>query len=75
MEVEKRAAAVRVSLDMSPEANELLESLASAHGTTKSQVLRRAVALSHIASEAQARGNRVAVIDQDKKVVSELVGL
>lgn len=75
MDIKKRAAAVRVSLDMSPEANDLLESLASAHGTTKSQVLRRAVALYHVASEAQARGNRVAVIDQDKKVVSELVGL
>ncbi|WP_295994980.1 ribbon-helix-helix protein, CopG family [Rugamonas sp.] len=75
MNTKKRSAAVRVSLDMSPEANDLLENLASAHGTTKSQILRRAVALYHVASEAKARGNRIAVIDQDKKVVTEVVGL
>lgn len=67
MDSKKRALAVRVSLDMSPEANDLLDSLASAHGTTKSQILRRAVALYHVASEAKASGNRIAVIDQEKK--------
>lgn len=75
MDTQKRAMTVRVSLDMSPEANDLLESLALAHGTTKSQILRRAVALYHVASEAKALGNRVAVIDKDKKLVSEIVGL
>jgi hypothetical protein len=75
MNAKKRLAAVRVSLDMSPEANDLLESLASLHGTTKSQILRRAVALYHVASEASASGNRLAVVDKDKKVVSEIVGL
>lgn len=75
MEVKKRAVTVRVSLDMSPEADDLLESLASAHGTTKSQILRRALALYHVASGAQARGNRVAVIGKGKKLFSELVGL
>ena len=75
MDTKKRLAAVRVSLDMSPEANDLLESLASLHGTTKSQILRRSVALYHVASEANALGNRLAVVDKDKKVVSEIVGL
>lgn len=75
MDTRRRASAVRVSLDMSPEDNDLLEKLASAHGTTKSQILRRAVALFHVASEAKASGNRIAVIDQEKKVVTEIVGL
>lgn len=75
MDTKKRLAAVRVSLDMSPEANDLLESLASHHRTTKSQILRRAVALYHVASEANASGNRLAVVDKDKRVVSEIVGL
>lgn len=75
MSVKKRSVAVRVSLDMSPEARDLLDSLASTHGTTTSQILRRALALYHVASEAQALGNHVVVIDQDEKLVSELVGL
>lgn len=75
MDTKKRLVAVRVSLDMSPEANDLLESLASLHGTTKSQILRRAVALYHVASEANSLGNRLAVVDKDKKVVSEIIGL
>jgi len=75
MQTKKRAAAVRVSLDMSPEANELLENLAIASGTTKSQILRRAVALYDVVAAARSQGKRVGVLDQSDKLVSEFVGL
>jgi predicted transcriptional regulator len=60
---------------MSPEANDLLERLASESGTTKSQILRRAVALYHVAYEAKVSGKRIGVIDKDRNVVTEFVGL
>jgi hypothetical protein len=75
MDMKKRTSTVRVNLDMSPEANELLENLAVEHGTTKSQILRKAVALYHVAAEAKAMGNRIGVIDQDKNLISEIIGL
>ncbi|MYM84130.1 ribbon-helix-helix protein, CopG family [Duganella sp. FT50W] len=75
MDAKKRPITVRLSLDMSPEANDLLERLASANGTTKSQILRRAVALYHVAHEATVSGKRIGVIDKDRNVVTEFVGL
>lgn len=75
METKMRAATVRVSLDMSPEANELLENLAIANGTTKSQILRRAVALYDIVAEARSQGKRVGVLGQNDELLTEFVGL
>lgn len=75
MTVQRRTPTVRVSLDMSLEANELLESLAAANSTTKSQILRRAVTLYHVAFEAKNQGNHVGILDRDKQVITEIVGL
>ena len=75
MPVPKRTSTVRVSLDMSFEANKLLESLAAANSTTKSQILRRAVSLYHVAFEAKSQGNCVGILDRDKQIITEIVGL
>lgn len=75
MDAKKRSATVRISLDMSPEANDLLERLATENGTTKSQILRRAVALYHVAHEAKLAGKSVGVFDKDRNVVTEFLGL
>lgn len=75
MDAKKRSATVRLSLDMSPEANDLLERLALDNGTTKSQILRRAVALYHAAYEAKVSGKSVGVLDKDRNIVTEFVGL
>lgn len=75
MDTKKRSATVRISLDMSPEANDLLERLATENGTTKSQILRRAVALYHVAHEATLSGKSVGVFDKDRNVVTEFLGL
>ena len=68
-------ATVRLSLDMSPEANALLEQLAAAGGTTKSQVMRKAIALFHLATQAQLDGQQVAVLDRNKNLVKEIIGI
>lgn len=66
---------VRLSLTVSPELNDALERLARQKHTTKSEVLRKAFTLYSVAAEAEARHQRVGILDQDKQVVSEIIGL
>jgi predicted transcriptional regulator len=71
----KKPTPIRLSLDMSPEANQLLEQLATANGTTKSNVMRRALTLFHLSSDAKSQGKRVCILDQRGEVITEIVGL
>ena len=66
---------VRLSLDMSPELNALLERLAAMTGTTKSDVLRKAVALMQVAVEGKQRGLKIGLADKDQTLTTEIVGL
>ncbi len=53
MAVEKES--IRLSLAISPELNETLEALAVSRHTTKSEVLRKAIALYDVVAEAQSQ--------------------
>ncbi len=66
---------IRLSLDVSPEANTILESVASNQRTTKSDVLRKAISLIWVADEAKRKNRKVGVLDGDSNVFSEIVGL
>ncbi len=66
---------VRLSLVVSPELNERLDHLAAINHTSKSEVLRKAIALFDIASEAKAGKKRLGILDQDKRLETEIVGL
>jgi len=66
---------IRFSLIVSSELNELLEDLARAGQTTKSDVLRRAIALFDIAIEARRKNKRLGIFDQDNNLEIEIVGL
>ena len=66
---------IRLSLAISPEFNERLEELAKNGHTTKSEVLRKAFALFDVASEAKANNHRLGILDQNKQLVTEIVGL
>ncbi len=63
----------RITLDLSDDAYSLLENLAQ--GTTKADVLRRAIALFEIANDARRAGNRMAIVDAGGKVVTTIVGV
>ena len=69
------SAEVRLSLIVSPQLNETLEGLAESQHTTKSDVLRKAIALFDLASEAKAKDQRLGILDKDRKIVTEIVGL
>jgi predicted transcriptional regulator len=69
------SADVRLSLIVSPELNETLQELADKSHSTKSDVLRKAIALFDVAAQAKEKDQRIGILDQDDKVVKEIVGI
>jgi predicted transcriptional regulator len=67
--------AVRLTLAVSPELNERLEELAASGHTSKSEILRKAFALFDIVAEAKSQKKRFGILDQDKHLVTEIVGI
>lgn len=66
---------VRMTVTMSPELNKLLEDLADkAHGS-KSDILRRAIALYDVAVKARDEKLRVGLFNDNKALEREIVGL
>ncbi len=52
---------VRLSLDVTPELNRLIERIAGATGATKSEAIRKAIVLMDVAVEAREQGDRLFV--------------
>ena len=65
---------VRVSLDVSPDLNEKLETLAAQSHSSKSDVLRRALYLYSEAAEAKARGLKVGFAEPEQPLATEVIG-
>jgi hypothetical protein len=70
-----RTRQVRLSLEISPAMSRALKDLALKTGGTKSDVLRKAVALMEVAVEARERGEKFGVAEKDQPLVTEIVGL
>lgn len=66
---------VRLSLDISPEMNTLLESLAGNIGGTKSDVLRKAIALMEVAVDAKRQGKKFGIAEKDQQLATEIIGI
>ena len=66
---------VKLSLFVSPQLNDMLGGLAKESGATKSDVLRKALALYEAATEAKREGHRIGVISRDRQVLTEIVGI
>lgn len=65
---------IRLSLELTTSTNAALEAMAVQSGSTKSEILRRALALFETASAAWRKGERVCIVDRRGTRV-ELVGL
>ena len=72
---EKERKEIRLSLDISPETNSLLEDLAKKIGGTKSDVLRKAIVLMEVAVEAKRQGRKFGIAEKDQPLATEIVGL
>lgn len=65
---------VRLSLDVSSELNDALEEVASETQSTKSDVLRKSIALFEMAIREKKQGNHLGVFDDKQKIVKEIIG-
>jgi predicted transcriptional regulator len=66
---------IRLSLVVSPELNKTLENLAENSHSTKSEILRKAIALFDLALQARRKDQKIGILDKDDQVVKEIVGI
>ena len=66
---------VRLSLAVAPDLNDRLEQLAAAGHTSKSEILRKAIALFDVVAEAKSEKKRFGILDQNKILLTEIVGI
>ena len=66
---------VRVSLDISPELNEKLQAMARDINGTRSEVLRKSLALFDLAIEARKQGKKIGLADRSEQLSTEIIGI
>jgi predicted transcriptional regulator len=66
---------IRLSLEVSPQMNEKLEELADKLHGSKSDVLRKAIALIEVAVRAKEEGKKFGVAAPGQELATEVVGL
>jgi len=66
---------IRLSLDVSPELNKVLDDMALKIHSSKSEVLRKSIALMEVAVQEKEKGNHLGIVGKDQKLVKEIVGL
>jgi len=66
---------VRLSLEVSPELNDKLDELSDKIHGSKSDVLRRAVALMDIAVRARDEGHKLGIADRNQPLLTEIIGI
>jgi hypothetical protein len=66
---------VRLNLQVSNELNNVLEEIADSTGSTKTDVIRQALALMKVAHNAKRNGKHLGVVEDPDKLDTEIVGL
>lgn len=75
MRQKRGAKKVRLTLDVSAVLNEKLDVLAAETGVSKSDVLRKAIALMEVAHQAASKGKKVGIARDEASLETEFVGL
>jgi metal-responsive CopG/Arc/MetJ family transcriptional regulator len=66
---------VRLNLQLSSELNEALEEIVDDTGTSRSEVIRQALALMKVAHSAKKQGRHIGLVSDPKKLETEIIGL
>lgn len=66
---------VRLNLQVSSELNDTLEEIAGKSGTSKTEVIRHALALMKVAHNAKNAGKHIGIVKDSTKLDTEIVGL
>ncbi len=68
-------ATVKMSLHLSPDTNAILEQLCEDNDLTKSDLLRRSIALMQVALKNKREGNHLVVLNGRGEKQGEIIGL
>lgn len=66
---------VRLNLQVSRELNNVLEEIAESSGSSKTDVIRQALALMKVAHNAKRSGKHLGLVEDAGKLDTEIVGL
>lgn len=66
---------VRLNLQVSSELNHVLDEIAQSSGSTKTDVIRQALALMKVAHNAKGSGRHLGLVKDAEKLDTEIVGL
>ena len=66
---------IRLSLDVSPELNNVLDEMAEKTHSSKSELLRKCIVLIKLAVQENEKGNHLGVFGKDQIMLKEVVGL
>lgn len=66
---------VRLNLQVSSELNQVLEAIADDSASTKTDVIRQALALMKVAHDARKAGKHLGLVGDAAKLDTEIVGL
>lgn len=73
-DLDEVAPKIRVSLDISPELYAKLQALAKDIRGTKSDVLRKSLALMDVAVQARKNGKKIGIADRTEQLTTEIIG-
>jgi len=71
----KSKATVKMSLHLSPETYEILEKLSEDNHLTKSDFLRKSIALMEVALKNKRMGNHLVIMNNKGEKESEIIGI
>ena len=69
------ATKVRLNLQVSEELNTVLENIADSSGSTKTDVIRQALALMQVAHNAKKNGKHLGLVADADRLDTEIIGL
>jgi predicted transcriptional regulator len=65
----------RLNVNISDELNARLDTLAAQSGSTKSELLRKAIVLMDLAVTESKQGHKLGILDDKRHVLREIVGV
>jgi predicted transcriptional regulator len=65
---------IRLSLDVSQELNFVLDEMAEKSHASKSELLKKSIALMEVALQEKEKGNHLSVVSKDQRIIKEIVG-
>ncbi len=63
----------RLTVQIGPQLEEILEKMAREEGVTKAQIIRRAIAVLKFLDDERSLGHKVTISNKDDKIIKELV--